>query len=99
MNKEYHYLCSPSQKYTDLLYGDDVSKHVKEIQDINRMGSRMRGRYPVVCARGRFPLSCRVMKRGRGRVNASMSRFPKKLSRGLQQEIIVDEVSLFEDIL
>ena len=43
LNPEYHYLCSPSQKYTDMLYGDDISKHVKEIQDVNKIGTRIKG--------------------------------------------------------
>lgn len=45
LNKEYHYLCSPSQKFTDFLYGDDISKNVKEIQDVNKIGTRIKGSY------------------------------------------------------
>ena len=36
LNKDYHYFCASSHKYTDLLYGDDISKNVKEIQDVNK---------------------------------------------------------------
>lgn len=43
LNPEFHYLCSPSQKFTDFLYGDDISKHVKEIQDVNKIGTRIKG--------------------------------------------------------
>ena len=42
LNKDYHYLCASSQKYTDRLYGDDISKNVKEIQDVNKIGSRIK---------------------------------------------------------
>ena len=26
-----------------MLYGDDISKHVKEIQDVNKIGTRIKG--------------------------------------------------------
>lgn len=37
LSLEYHHLTSYSVPYTDFLYGDDVPKSVKEIQDINRV--------------------------------------------------------------
>ena len=43
LNPEYHYLCSASQNYTGMLYGDDISKNVKEIQDANKIGCRIKG--------------------------------------------------------
>lgn len=43
LNPEYHFLCSASQKFTDMLYGDDISKNVKEIQDVNKIGTRIKG--------------------------------------------------------
>ena len=86
LNPEYHYLCSPSQKYTDMLYGDDISKNVKEIQDINKIGCRIKGSMQS-CQRGsgrggrpgfRGVYRGRVMKpRGRGR--GSFSSKPKNL--------------------
>jgi hypothetical protein len=31
---------SPNVAFTDMLYGDDISKNVKEIQDVNRVGEK-----------------------------------------------------------
>ena len=77
LNKEYHHLCSPSNTFTDMLYGDDVSKDVKDIQDMNRVGTKIRvgPNYPMNpnISRGRGKpmrgvFRGRVMKiRGRGR--------------------------------
>ena len=33
LEKCYHQLCSPNIAFTDMLYGDDISKNVKIIQD------------------------------------------------------------------
>jgi hypothetical protein len=32
--------------FTDMLYGDDISKNVKEIQDVNRDGKKI-GKFPA----------------------------------------------------
>ena len=87
LNPEYHYLCSASQKYTDRLYGDDISKNVKEIQYVNKIGCRRtKGSmqsYQRGSGRGGTPgfrgvYRGRVMKpRGRGR--GSFSSKPRNL--------------------
>lgn len=74
LNQEYHHLCSQSRGYTDMLYGDDVGRDVKELQDINRLGYKMRGSSMNVRGRGRpfyrGVARGRVMKlRGRGRAS------------------------------
>ena len=45
LGREYYHLSSPSLAYTDYLYGDELSKSVKEIQDINRVGKRLSGSF------------------------------------------------------
>ena len=46
LEHDYHHLCSPNVAFTDMLYGDDISKNVKEIQDVNRDGNTI-GKFPV----------------------------------------------------
>ncbi|KAK6164993.1 hypothetical protein SNE40_023741 [Patella caerulea] len=41
LSHEFHHLSSPSVPFTDQLYGDDVPKSIKEIQDVNRVGKRI----------------------------------------------------------
>lgn len=43
LDQQYHHLCAPSISFTDYLYGDDILKNVKEIQDINRVGRKISG--------------------------------------------------------
>ncbi|MEW8548333.1 MAG: hypothetical protein AB2693_32925 [Candidatus Thiodiazotropha sp.] len=70
LDAKYHYLSSQNLPYTDKLYGDDVNKNIKEIQDINRLsknigrgsGSTSRGNF-----RGRRPYKFINPGRGRGR--------------------------------
>lgn len=38
---EYHHLCSTNIPFSEQLYGDDISKEVKEIQDVNKVGKRI----------------------------------------------------------
>lgn len=45
--QEYSHLSSQSLPYTDKLYGDDISKNVKEIQDVNRVRGRLSYGTPV----------------------------------------------------
>ena len=42
MRSEYLELCSPSLPYIDLFFDDEVEKKVKDIQDVNRGGSKFR---------------------------------------------------------
>lgn len=56
-HKEYHYLTSQNLTYMDKLYGDDVNKNIKDIQDINRLNKnigRGSGGVPRSSFRGRF---------------------------------------------
>ena len=73
LDVKYHYLTSHNFPFTDSLYGDDVNKNVKEIQDMNRLSKNVgRGSQPGTSNRGfgfrgrrgfRFP----GRNRGRGR--------------------------------
>ncbi|KAK6175963.1 hypothetical protein SNE40_014335 [Patella caerulea] len=64
LRSEYLHLCSPSIKYTDKLFGDDIEKKVKDIRDVNRVGSRLRNFNSN--SRGRFGITP-SWKSGRGR--------------------------------
>jgi hypothetical protein len=52
LEQDYHHLCFPNVAFTDMLYGDDISKNVKEIQDVNRVGKKI-GTFPASNFRGR----------------------------------------------
>lgn len=70
LDRRYHHLTSASVPFTDQLYGDDVCKNVKEIQDISKISKQLsvvsrfnRGsRRPA----GRGWFSGRARGRGRG---------------------------------
>ena len=38
---QYYHLCTPSQPYSEFLYGDDVTKNVQEIQNVNKFGRKI----------------------------------------------------------
>ena len=70
---EYLHLCAQSVPYTSWLFGDDISKTAKEIEDCSKIGHRIqhnnrggafRGRM-----RGRFRVRGRGNFRGRGAYN------------------------------
>lgn len=42
LSDEYYHLCSPTVPYTEYLYGDDISKKVSDIDNVNRMGRKVR---------------------------------------------------------
>ena len=68
LDNKYHYLTSHNFPYTDMLYGDDVNKNVREIQDMNRLSrsiSRGASNYRGMAPRGRRPM--RFLSRGRAR--------------------------------
>ena len=44
LNQSYRHLCSSSLPVTSELFGDDVSKQVKELTEVNRVGRRISGR-------------------------------------------------------
>lgn len=77
LDTKYHYLTSANFPFTEKLYGDDVTKNVKEIQDMNRLGRNV-GRGTGGNQRGfgynrgrrgysRFPARGRGRGRGYGR--------------------------------
>ncbi|XP_053394692.1 uncharacterized protein LOC123558813 [Mercenaria mercenaria] len=89
LRAEYTHLCSHSLSFTSELFGDDVSKTAKEIEDCNKMGNRMhqsqfvRGRYR---GRGQFRGQFRGGRRpaygyGRGQPRFGQSVEPKNLVR------------------
>lgn len=41
IGKEYSALCSSQLPFTDLLFGDDLQKHVKDIGDQNKIGAKI----------------------------------------------------------
>lgn len=41
LGREYYHLSSPSLPFSEFLYGDDVAKSVKEIQDVNRISYKV----------------------------------------------------------
>ncbi|XP_060572556.1 uncharacterized protein LOC132730607 [Ruditapes philippinarum] len=46
MSKEYTHLCSQSRPFTKFLFGDDVSKSAKEIEDCSKISNKMFDRRP-----------------------------------------------------
>lgn len=71
LDVKYHYLTSHNFPFTDKLYGDDVNKNVKEIQDMNRLSKNVgRGSQTTSSNRGggyRGRRGFRFPGRGRGR--------------------------------
>ena len=43
LKQDYAHLCSPSVKYSDFLFGNDIEKKVTEIKNLNQVGSKIRG--------------------------------------------------------
>lgn len=84
LNREFHYLCTPSLKFTEFLYGDDVGKDMKDIQDANRLGTKIRGAhrgarggYGHFGNRGRGHggvFRGKIVKRGRGKSRGSWTK-------------------------
>ena len=50
---KYHYLTSQNLPFTDKLYGDDVNKNIRDIQDINRLSKNI-GRGTNMSTRGGY---------------------------------------------
>ena len=66
LSNEYFHLCSSSVPYTNLIYGDDISKKVSDIDSVNKIGKRVGsgrgfgyGRYPRRYGRAGFRHSLR----------------------------------------
>lgn len=75
LRDEYKHLCNHSLPFTDCLFGDDVSKTAREIEECNKMGTRMQFAYPVRARRGRFLL--------RNRYPVGRRPFGQSLGRGI----------------
>ena len=41
IGKDYAALCSPHVPFTDLLFGDDLQKQLKDIGDVNKIGAKV----------------------------------------------------------
>ena len=41
IGREYSALCSSQLPFTDLLFGDDLQKHLKDIADQNKIGAKI----------------------------------------------------------
>ena len=66
LNYEYYHLCSTKVPYTDYLYGDTVTQEVSDINSVNKIGRKLRGRgFLARGARGRGRAFRRLL-RGRG---------------------------------
>lgn len=67
LDVKYHYLSSSILPYTDKLYGDDVDKNIKDIQDMNHLSKNI-GRGSGAALRGhRGQRPFRFFGRGRAR--------------------------------
>ena len=44
IGKDYAALCSAELPFTDMLFGDDLQKHLKDIGDVNKIGAKFPGR-------------------------------------------------------
>ncbi|CAG2253841.1 unnamed protein product [Mytilus edulis] len=68
LNNEYTHLCAQSQPYTTFLFGDDVSKVAKDIEDCSKIANRIHFGRGSSRSRGRFGRGGRGrFGRGRGR--------------------------------
>ena len=43
IGRDYASLCSPHVPFTDLLFGDDLQKQLKDIGDVNKIGAKVQG--------------------------------------------------------
>lgn len=43
IGRDYVSLCSPHVPFTDLLFGDDLQKQLKDIGDVNKIGAKVQG--------------------------------------------------------
>ena len=69
---EYLHICAQSVPYTSFLFGDDISKTAKEIEDCSKIGNKIhnsRGNAFRGRSRGRFRMRNRGNFRGRGNYN------------------------------
>ena len=67
IKEEYSHLCTHSLPYSSWLFGDDISKKTKEIEDSNRLGYKIHRGGRGAGPRGRFGYGSRGRFRGRGR--------------------------------
>ena len=67
LNSEYTHLCAHTQPYTTFLFGDDVSKTAKDIEDCSKIANRIHYGRGSSRGRGRFGRSRGTRGRGIGR--------------------------------
>ena len=85
IQSEFGHLCSPTVPYTNLLFGDDVSKNVKDIKDMEKLKKMMRkgamptrgGRFHPYPMRGRGRGFRGRSDRGKFHPNAQYNQWPR----------------------
>ncbi|XP_070563491.1 uncharacterized protein [Ptychodera flava] len=88
LKHDYLHLCSATVPFTEHLFGDDITKRVKDIQEVNRAGNKIstwqqRGGYNRGRMRGRG-----FRFRGRGRGNfRQLNEASKNYPRGLKPQV------------
>lgn len=91
LKSEYSHLCSQSRPVTKFLFGDDVSKSAKEIEDCSKISFKMfqnrpfRGQFKRGMMRGRFRGNFQTANRFRGRgrgIADGMASYESKNYRG-----------------
>lgn len=74
LGREYYHLSSPSLPFSEFLYGDDVAKSVKEIQDMNRISNKVHGKFHKGNFRAESSFRARGRLYGRGAIRARNQR-------------------------
>jgi hypothetical protein len=77
IERSFHHLCSPAMPFTDQLFGDNLTKEVRDISESNRISGKMRGRgrgrpmfHPYRGGRGRA--------RGQGNARGRAGYYPRR---------------------
>lgn len=75
LREDYAHLCNHSSPFTSELFGDDVGKKAREIEDCNKIGNRLQRSF-VSGQRSRSGFGFRPRMRGRGRVGYTQTSGP-----------------------
>jgi hypothetical protein len=86
LNSEYTHLCAHTQPYTTFLFGDDVSKTAKDIEDCSKIANHIYYGRGSSRGRGRF-------NRGRGRFGRSRGTRGRGIGRGTHNNYEVASTS------
>lgn len=76
VNSNYGHLCAQSVPYTSLLFGDDVSKAAKDVEETRKIGNRMSGLG--------FPRGRGYYRGGRGRGSRRGGRYRRGFRGGFR---------------